>query len=83
MILWTLEYDSEVAQYLVNLRESGAEITNAIKSLQKGIPDDARKVQEHPETWEWMDSRHWITFEVHSSNKWIYIADVSEISDTA
>lgn len=81
MILWTLEYDQEVVQYLVGLRESGSEIRRAVTSLQKGIPDEARKIQDSPETWEWLEARHWITFEVDAAKKWIYIADVLESSE--
>ena len=81
MILWSLEYDREVVQYLVSLRESGSEIRKAIKSLQHGIPDDARKVQDVPETWEWPEARHWITIKVDRERKWIYIADVSEMEE--
>ncbi|MEM7129352.1 MAG: hypothetical protein AAF702_23675 [Chloroflexota bacterium] len=81
MTLWTLEYDKEVVQYLIGLRESGGEIRKVIKSLQNSFPEDAQKIQDIPETWEWLEARHWITFEIDRAKKWIYIADVSEISE--
>lgn len=82
MILWSLEYDREVVQYLVSLRESGVEIRRAIRELQNGIPDDARQIQDIPEIWEWPEARHWITFQADIGKRWIYITDVSQMSDT-
>jgi len=82
MILWSLKYDREVVQYLIGLRESGVEIRRAIRTLQKGIPEDARKIQNIPEMWEWPEAHHWITFQVDSMSKWIYVADISEMTDT-
>jgi len=54
---WTLRYHPEVTRYLYELREAGGEIRKAVKSLAKGIPTDARKIQDAPETWEWLEAR--------------------------
>jgi hypothetical protein len=74
---WTLEYDSDVTRYLYTLRETGNNVRKAIRSLSQGIPSDARRIQDDPETWEWLEARHWITFVVDQARKWIYISDVS------
>ena len=79
MILWSLQYDREVVQYLVGLRESGVEIRRAVKSLQSGTPDDARKLKDIPETWEWPEAKHWIIFTVDVSRKSMSIIDVSKM----
>lgn len=75
---WTLERARQVAAYLIELREAGVESRAAINSLSQGIPQDARMIQEHPETWQWLEARHWITFVVTNSpnQKWITITSV-------
>lgn len=76
---WILVRDSEVVTYLYNLRESGTELRQAINSLSNGIPEGARKIQDAPETWEWPEARHWITFVVNRERSLIYVAEVSDI----
>ncbi len=73
---WTLEYAQSVARYLIDLRESGADVRKAIRSLAQGIPEEAQQIQEQPETWKWLEARHWITFIVDHSRHWIYISHV-------
>lgn len=75
---WTVERDREVVQYLVGLREIGAELRQAINSLHAGIPEDAYKIQDNPETWRWLEARHWITFIVDRSHnrRWLVVTTV-------
>jgi len=61
---WTVERVRKVTAYLVELRETGTDLRAAVKSLQEGIPADAYKIQEEPESWQWLEARHWITFVV-------------------
>jgi len=73
---WTLEYDSEVIAHLYLLREDGVAIRQAVRSLAKGIPAEARQIQDDPETWEWLEARHWITFVIDRGKQWIYVSGV-------
>jgi len=59
---WVVARSSVATAYLVGLREEGRALRQAIHSLQRGIPEDAYQIQEEPETWEWLEARHWITF---------------------
>ncbi len=61
---WLVERVRTVAAYLIELREAGTDLRAAIKKLQQGIPEDAYQTQEEPETWQWIEARHWITFVV-------------------
>ena len=76
MTAWTVIRDRDVLQYLY---ASTPELRAAVWSLSKGVPPDARKVQDVPETWEWAEARHWITFIVNRKGLLIYVSDVSEI----
>lgn len=74
---WTVYRARHVVAYLAVLRTEGEELRRVIHMLQSGIPDDARKLQETPETWEWLEARHWITFVVvDRSKQWLYVTDV-------
>jgi hypothetical protein len=73
---WAVERKRSVVQYLISLREAGREIRAAINSLHMGIPEDAHKIQDNPETWEWLEARHWITLLVEQDRRWIYVTDV-------
>lgn len=70
---WTLGREYGVTAYLIGLREAGVEVRAAVSSLQRGIPEDADKVQDEPETWRWLEARHWIVFTVDRSRKWIKV----------
>lgn len=79
--VWTVFRHRNVTEYLVALREAGEEIRAAVKSLQHGIPSEAWKKQEHPETWEWIEARHYITFVVLDHEKrWIGVTEVEAIT---
>jgi hypothetical protein len=73
---WTLEYDSDVTSYFYLLRELGTGLRAAVKSLASSFPADAHKIQEDPETWEWLEARHWITFVVDRDKHWIYVTNI-------
>ena len=72
---WTVERVRKVTNYLVELREAGTNIRAAVKSLQQGIPADAYQIQEDPETWQWLEAQHWITFVVTRTpnRRWIVV----------
>ena len=74
---WTVRRARHVVAYLIELREQGAELRQAVHSLHLGIPEDAHKVADEPETWEWLEARHWITFVIADRNqRWLYVTDV-------
>lgn len=59
---WVVTRLPEITAYTIELREAGTELRAAINALHKGIPQDAYKTAEEPETWEWLEARYWITF---------------------
>ncbi len=73
---WAVERERTVTAYLIGLRGAGENVRAAVNSLHRGIPADAQRVQEHPETWRWLEARHWITFVVDRSKQWIYVTVV-------
>ena len=79
MKTWTLIRHPDVVKYLYELRESGSDLRGAIKSLGDGIPEDARNLVESPETWEWPEAKHWITFIVDRERMTITISEVSSM----
>jgi hypothetical protein len=72
---WTVERVRKVTADLVELREAGTDLRAAINLLHQGIPEDAYKIQEEPETWQWLEARHWITFVVNRTpnRRWIVV----------
>ncbi len=71
---WTLEIDRQVAGYLYLLREEGHELRNALHSLSANpFPHDAQIIQDEPETWEWLEARHWILYVVDRPKHWICV----------
>ncbi|MFN8486647.1 MAG: hypothetical protein U0350_03585 [Caldilineaceae bacterium] len=78
---WTVRRARHVVAYLISLREAGEDLRLAINSLHLGPPEDAHKLQDDPETWEWLEARHWITFVVADRNqKWLYVTDVESVT---
>jgi hypothetical protein len=74
---WMIQRARSVVAYLIALREHGEELRQAIQSLQQGIPPDAHKIQDEPETWEWLEARHWIIFVIVDHNlRWLAVTDV-------
>jgi hypothetical protein len=78
---WTVARVRKVTTYLVELRESGTDIRAAIRSLQQGIPADAYLIQEDPETYQWLEARHWITFVADRARRWIYVTVVESATE--
>jgi hypothetical protein len=64
--LWTVFPHCTVVSYLYTATD---ELRAAVKSLQHGIPAGAYKLQDHPETWEWIEARHYITFVIIDRDK--------------
>jgi hypothetical protein len=78
---WTIFRHQEVNRYLISLREAGEEIRAAVRSLENGIPADAWKKGENPETWEWIEARHYITFVILDDEKrWLGVTAVEPIT---
>lgn len=73
---WTVERCLSVVHHLIGLREAGADLRRAIESLHQGVPEDARKLQDDPETWEWLEARYWITFVADRNRRWILVTDL-------
>lgn len=73
---WTVERRRSVVHHLIHLREEGVDLRRAIESLHHGVPEDARMLQDAPETWEWLEARHWITFVVDRDRRWILVTDI-------
>lgn len=61
---WMVLRLPEVTAYTIELRDAGAALRAAINSLHTGVPQAAYKTQDAPETWEWLEARHWLTFVV-------------------
>ena len=81
---WTIFRRRAVNEYLIALHEAGEEIRAAVESLQYGIPADAYKVQgspETPETWEWIEARHYNTFVILDYEKrWLGVTEIESIT---
>ena len=70
---WTVERKRSVVVYFIQLREAGADLRSAINTLSAGIPADAYKIKDYPETWQWLEARHWITFVVDHEKHWLSV----------
>lgn len=73
---WTVERVQAVVAYLIALREAGVEVRAAVNRLTHGIPSDAYQISDTPETWQWIEARHWITFTVDRNRRWIIVTVV-------
>jgi hypothetical protein len=76
-LYWNIERARTVTAYLIQLREEGEALREAISLLQEGVPQDAYLLETNEElravmatlregveleVWEWIEAQHWIVF---------------------